>query len=87
MVCRVATFNKKPAIDEETMQTFRAWMKEQPGFRSGYHVSSAETGKHVSISVWASMEEMMAMKDRTFPGGAMGLKPDTIEIFEQVEEF
>ena len=87
MVCRVATFNSKPDVDEERMRAFRAWMKLQPGFKAAYHVVDPKTGKSLSISIWETMEDLVAMKDRTFPGAPLGLKPDTTEIFTQVEEF
>jgi heme-degrading monooxygenase HmoA len=87
MVCRVATFDKKPEVNAETLRAFRAWMKEQPGFRAAYHVQEPQTGRALSISLWETMEHLLAMKDRTFPGGALGLKPDRVEIFPMVEEF
>jgi hypothetical protein len=87
MVCRVATFNQRPDVDEGRLREFRAWMKQQPGFAAAYHVADPKTGKVLSISLWRSMEEMLAMKDRTFPGPPLGLKPDSVEIFTDVEEF
>jgi len=89
MVIRVATFNQKPDQHEsaELMQTFRAWMKSQPGFRHAWHAHDSNSGKSVSISVWDDMASLMAMKDRTFPGGSIGLKPDKVEIFDETEEF
>lgn len=32
------------------------------------------------------MASALAMKGRTFPGNPMGLKPDRVELFDQVEE-
>ena len=89
MVIRVATFDKKPAVhdDKKLMEEFRVWMKSQPGFRAAWHTYSSKSGKALSISVWNDMPSMMAMKDRTFPGGAMGLKPDKVEVFDEAEEF
>jgi len=89
MVIRVAMFEKKPDVheDEATIAKFRAWMKSQPGFRHGWHASDSKTGKALSISVWEDMPSMMAMKDRPFPGGPLGVKPDSVMILDQVEEF
>jgi hypothetical protein len=89
MVIRVATFEKKPAAhdDEKLMAEFRTWMKSQPGFRTAWHTHDSKTGKALSISVWTDMASMLAMKDRVFPGGSMGIKPDEVEIFDHVEEF
>jgi len=89
MVIRVATFAKKPAAhdDKELMEGFRAWMKSQPGFRVAWHAGNTKTGGALSVSVWDDMASVLAMKDRTFPGGAMGVRPDKVELFDQVDEF
>jgi hypothetical protein len=89
MVIRVATFDKKPAVhdDEKLMAEFRGWMKSQPGFCAAWHTYDSKTGKALSISVWNDMASLLAMKDRAFPGGPIGIKPDQVEIFDQVEEF
>lgn len=89
MVIRVATFNEKPAVhsDEALMATFRDWMKSQPGFVAAWHAASSKTGKAQSISVWTDMASLMAMKDRVFPGPPMGLKPDLVDVFDDVEAF
>jgi heme-degrading monooxygenase HmoA len=86
MICRVATFDTRPDISEEKMVAFRAWMKSQPGFKTMYHLHDPSTGKAMSISFWESAEQMMAMKDRTPPGGAIGLKSSKVEIFPDVVE-
>ena len=89
MVIRVAEFDKKPVFhdDEKLVAKFRAWMKSQPGFRHGWHATDSKTGRAISISVWDDMASVLAMKDRPFPGGAMGAKPDRLVIFDQVDEF
>ncbi len=89
MIIRVATFEKKPVIhaDEERMRTFRAWMKSQPGFRTAYHTHDSKTERVLSISVWDDMASALAMKDRVPPGGPMGIKPDKVEVYDEVEEF
>jgi len=89
MVIRVATFNEKPAVhdDEKLMSEFRSWMKSQPGFRAAWHTSDSKTGKSLSISVWDDMPSLLAMKDRPFPGGPIGIKPDKMEVFDEVQEF
>ena len=89
MVIRTATFNTKPAMraDEKVMASFRTWMKSQPGFRAAWHAYSTKTGKAQSISVWDDMASLLAMKDREFPGGPIGFKPDLVEIFDDVQEF
>ena len=87
MVIRVATFDKKPAVPDDKTMEFREWMKSQPGFRAGWHAHDSKTGKTLSITAWSDLPSMLAMKDRTFPGGPLGLKPDKVELFDAVEEF
>jgi hypothetical protein len=89
MVIRIATFAKRPAAhdDKQLMDTFRTWMRSQPGFRAGWHAHDTKTGSTLSVSIWNDMASALAMKDRTFPGGALGAKPDRVELFDQVEEF
>ncbi|MDP8999194.1 MAG: hypothetical protein M3O46_03685 [Myxococcota bacterium] len=87
MVIRVATFDKKPAVPDDKTVQFRAWMKSQPGFRAGWHTHDSKSGKALSITVWRDLPSMLAMKDREFPGGSIGLKPDKVEVFDEVEEF
>ena len=89
MIIRVATFEKRPAVhtDEKLMKDFRAWMKSQPGFHAAYHAHDSKTGRATSISVWDDMASALAMKDRVFPGGPIGVKPDKVEIFDWAEEF
>ena len=88
MVIRVATFDQKPTEhDDEVFVAFRAWMKGQPGFRAAWHTHDPKSGKALSISVWEDLPSLMAMKDREFPGGPLGLKPDKVEVFTDVVEF
>jgi heme-degrading monooxygenase HmoA len=90
MVCRIAVHEQRDSIssdDNARAKQFRDWMKQQPGFEAAYHVQDPVTGKTVSISFWHSMEAMMALKDRTPPGGPVGLKPVSVEIFPVVEKF
>jgi hypothetical protein len=89
MVIRVATFDKKPAThdDEGLMAAFRAWMKSQPGFVSAWHTHDSRTGRALSISVWADMDSLIGMRERTFPGGPIGTKPDRVDVFDEVDAF
>ena len=88
MVIRVATFAKKPEAhdDKSLMDEFRAWMKSQPGFRAAWHAHDSKTGGAVSISVWEDMASVLAMRDRAFPR-PLGIKPDKVELFDQVDAF
>ena len=89
MVIRVATFAKKPAAhdDAKLMEDFRGWMRSQPGFRAAWHAHDAKSGSAMSISVWDDMASLLAMKDRPFPGGPIPIKPDKVEVFDEVEAF
>ena len=59
----------------------------QPGFVGGYHAQDSQTLKSVSITVWDSKESMMALKDRSPPGGPVGITTDWQELYDVVEEF
>ena len=85
MLCRVATHKRTPDITSEDARRFRSWIKEQPGMIGGYHVQDSKTGKTLSITIWDSEENMMALKDSVSPGGSIVSKP-TVEIFDVVEE-
>jgi heme-degrading monooxygenase HmoA len=87
MICRIATHAPGVDIDSEGAKAFRAWMKEQPGLRAAYQVRDPDTGRTLSISIWDTKEQMLAMKDRTPPGGAVGIKPASVEFFSVVHEF
>ena len=80
MICRVALHEKPPgSISSEEARGFRAWLKEQPGFVGGYHAQDSETGRMVSITVWDSRDSMMALRDRTPPGGSLGIVTERVE--------
>jgi heme-degrading monooxygenase HmoA len=88
MICRVAIHDQTPgSIASDEARSFRAWIKEQPGFVGGYHAHDSQTLKSISITVWASKESMMALRDRTPPGGPVGITTDWQEIYDVVEEF
>ncbi len=62
-------------------------MGNQPGMIVGYHVQDPQSGKHLSISVWESTEAVMALKDRPFPGGPLGLKPESVALLDVSSTF
>lgn len=67
---RVATHEPKPeGITSEGTRNFRDWLKKQPGFVGGYHTRDSETGTVTSITVRDSEESLLALKNRTPPGG------------------
>ena len=88
MICRVATHEQTPGpITSDEARSFREWLKEQPGFKDGYHAQDSETGKAVSITVWDSRDSMMALRDFTPPGGRVGITTQWFEIYDVVEKF
>ncbi|MBA3423180.1 MAG: hypothetical protein H0U04_01325 [Rubrobacter sp.] len=88
MICRIAIHEKTPgSVASEEARGFREWIREQPGFVGGYHARDSGTGRMVSITVWDSEESIMALGDRTPPGGPVGITTDRLEIFDVVEEF
>jgi hypothetical protein len=87
MVIRIGKFDQTPKVDEDKMAAFRKWMADQRGFVRGYHAIDPRSGAAISVSVWATMDDVLAMKDRTFPGGALGLKASEVTIYEVESEF
>ena len=88
MICRVALHENPPgSITSEEAISFRAWLKNQPGFVGGYHAQDSETGRMVSITVWDSQESMEALRDRTPPGGPLRIVTEREELFDVVEEY
>jgi hypothetical protein len=87
MVIRIAEFDVAPAFHREpaTLTAFRAWIASQPGYRGGWHATEIATGKLVAISLWDDRASVVALKERPFPGGALGAKPARVTIYERVE--
>ena len=56
MVIRIAEFDAKPAFhdDTELVAQFRSWMREQPGFRHGWHATDAQTGRGAGFNLGES---------------------------------
>ncbi|MDQ3863577.1 MAG: hypothetical protein M3317_08775 [Actinomycetota bacterium] len=73
MICRVALHENPPgSITSEEAISFRAWLKNQPGFVGGYHAQDSETGRMVSITVWDSQESMSALGIAHCRAGPLG---------------
>ena len=88
MICRVVIHEQSPgSIASDEARSFLELMKEQPGCVGGYHAQDCQTLKSVSITVWDSKDSMMALRDRTPPGGPVGITTDWQEIYDVVEEF
>ncbi len=88
MIVRVAMFDAAPAEwTGPQFDDFRKWMASQPGFVTGQHLKNPATGAGMSISYWRTQEEMAAMKNRSFPGGPMGIHPRSVDIWETLGEF
>jgi heme-degrading monooxygenase HmoA len=88
MFCRVALHEKTPgSVASDEARGFREWIKEQPGFIGGYHVQDSRTGRMLSITIWDSEESRGALRERTPPGGSLGIQTDREELFDVVEEF
>jgi hypothetical protein len=88
MLCRVALHENPPgSVASDEAKGFREWLKEQPGFVGGYHAQDSKTGRMVSITVWDTEESMTALKERTPPGGPLGIQTERLEVFDVVEAF
>jgi hypothetical protein len=87
MIARVATHESLPSLEGEGPDRFRAWMKEQPGFVGAWHFRDSTTGRGISVSIWQDQASLEAIKTRTPPGGPVGMKPLSIEVFDDVTPF
>jgi len=88
MFCRVALHEKTPgSVASDEARGFREWIKEQPGFIGGYNVQDSKTGRMYSTTIRDSEESMEALRERTPPGGSLGIKTNREELFDVVEEF
>jgi len=88
MCCRVALHEKTPgSVTSDEARNFRGSVKGLAGFVGGYHVQDSKTGRMLSITIWESEEGMDALRDRTPPGGSLGIVTDREELFDVVEEY
>lgn len=88
MICRVALHEEPPgSVASDEARSFREWLKEMPGFVTGYHVQDSKTGRMLSITIWDSEERLTEYEERTPPGGSLGIKTERLELFDVVEEF
>lgn len=89
MVIRIAEFDARPGFhdDPAKVAAFRAWVASQPGYRHGWHATDSSTGRTVAVSVWDDRASVLALKDKPYPGGPLGAKPDRVTIFDDVEAF
>lgn len=84
-VLRVAEFERAPHFheDPDAVTTFRAWVASQPGFQAGWHASDA-SGRVVSVSVWDDLASVVALRERPYPGGPLGARPDRVLVLDRV---
>ncbi len=85
-ICRVVTHERPSAADMEQARAHRAWQKKQPGCKASYFAYDPATGKAMSISIWASRDELSAARDATPPDGIAPLKSAGVEVYPIVEE-
>ena len=79
--------NERPAeADLEKARAYRAWMKKQPGCKASYFVHDPATGKALSISIWETRAQIVALRDGTPPGDAAALAASSVELYPMVEE-
>jgi heme-degrading monooxygenase HmoA len=88
MICRVALHEEPPgSVASDEARSFRGWLKEMPGFVTGYHVQDSKTGRMLTITIWDPEERLTEYEDRTPPGGSLGIQTERLELFDVVEEF
>ncbi len=61
--------------------------KGTAGLISGHMAQDSAMGRTVSITFWDSEESMKALEDLVPPGGPVGLRPISVELFDVVEGF
>jgi len=87
MIMRIATFDEEPQVDAANHAAFLKWLGEQPGLKGGWHAKDPQTGRVVSVSVWATKEDAMVLRNKQYPGPPLGLKPDSVVIYEVERSF
>ena len=88
MICRVALHEDPPgSVASDEASSFREWLKEMPGFVTGYHVQDSKTGRMLTITIWDSEERLTEYEDLAPPGGSLGIQTERLELFDVVEEF
>jgi hypothetical protein len=85
-VCRVAVHDHPAEADLDKARAYRAWMKKQPGCKASYFVHDPATGKALSISIWETRAQIVALRDGTPPGDAAALAASSVELYPMVEE-
>jgi hypothetical protein len=93
MIGRVAIHERTPgSIASEEARGFRAWIKEQPGssvatMRRTQRRVSQYPSQCGTPRIVCGRSGIWALRDRTTPGGPVGIKTDREELFDVVEEF
>lgn len=87
LVCRVCTHDAPEPAEAEKVKAYFDWLKSQPGIRSVVYAHSPETGKGMSMTVWESKEQMLAMKSRTPPVGTTSPRAHTVEVLQLVRDY
>jgi hypothetical protein len=84
-VCRIAVHERPSPADMDKARAHRAWMKKQTGCKASYFVHDPETGKALSISIWANRGQLAALGSASPPEGA-ALPATSVEIYPFVED-
>ena len=64
MIARLAEHGPlPPGLDPEYVAAHRAFIAEQPGFCGGYHLFDPETGRALSLTMWADRDALAAAQD------------------------
>jgi hypothetical protein len=57
-----------------------AWLRSQPGVSAAYLTHDAQTGKTMSVTIWATRQHLAAIRDASPPAGAVQLKSLSVEL-------
>ena len=64
MIARLAEHGPlPPGLDPEYVAAHRAFIAEQPGFCGGYHLLDPESGRALSLTMWADRDALAAAQD------------------------
>jgi heme-degrading monooxygenase HmoA len=64
MIARLAEHHQlAPDMEPDDVTDDRARIAEQPGFCGGYHLLERETGRVLSLTIWASRDALAAAEN------------------------
>ena len=84
-VARVAIFNEPSGVqddDDRRASSLRDLVRGLPGFVAGYHLRDEASGRLMSITIWASMDDLESGEEAVRarpPSDQRGIEPSVVE--------